>query len=158
MNRGRHDGAALVELAMLLPVMLMLAFGIAELGRALYQHTSLGKATDLGARYMSRAWEAVTDECLQGPAWSTAVATAQNLVVHGNESGVGDPVIDGLSPGDVSVALDAGAVPGGDEPACVITVTSSVAFVGVFGEHIIPFTRLGPVQLSSEREVRYLGE
>lgn len=158
MNRGFQNGAALVELAMLLPVMLMLAFGIAELGRALYQHTTLGKATDLGARYMSRAWDAVTDDCAEGPAWPASVAVAQNLVVFGNEVGTGEPLLPGLAGADVDVALAAGAVAGSDEPACVITVTSSVAFLGVFGEHIIPFTRLGPVQLSSQREVRYLGE
>ena len=158
MNKRASRGAALAELSILLPLMIMLVFGITELGRALYQRNILGKNADLAARYMARSWAAVTAECNQDSNWPTAVATARQLAVYGNEGGSGDPLLPLLTPSDFDIQVAPVVIPASGETACVITVSGSVAFQGVFGEYMVPFTRIEPVTLSAAREVRYLGE
>ncbi|MFW5330451.1 TadE family protein [Hydrogenophaga sp. ZJX-1] len=49
-----QHGVAAVELAIVLIPMLVLCFGITELGRALYQYNGLVKATRGAARYLSQ--------------------------------------------------------------------------------------------------------
>ncbi|MCM0083901.1 pilus assembly protein [Geomonas sp. Red32] len=48
-----QDGIALVEMALLLPVLLLILFGIAEFGRALYMENTLTNAAREGARLAS---------------------------------------------------------------------------------------------------------
>lgn len=54
MKPGRQKGVAVIELALILPVMLIAAFGITELGRALYQYNALVKATRDAVRYLAQ--------------------------------------------------------------------------------------------------------
>lgn len=54
LNSRRQRGAAAVEMAIILAPMLILCFGITELGRALYQYNGLVKATRGAARYLSQ--------------------------------------------------------------------------------------------------------
>jgi Flp pilus assembly protein TadG len=51
---GKQRGVVAVEMALILPVMLILVFGITELGRALYQYNSLVKATRGAVRYLAQ--------------------------------------------------------------------------------------------------------
>jgi Flp pilus assembly protein TadG len=51
---SRQKGVAAVELAFILPIMLILVFGITELGRALYQYNGLVKATRGAVRYLAQ--------------------------------------------------------------------------------------------------------
>src|SRR5437773_2637207 len=46
-------GQSLLELAAVLPLLLLIAFGATEFGRAYYQYNTLSKAIRNGARYMS---------------------------------------------------------------------------------------------------------
>jgi hypothetical protein len=48
-------GAALVEMALLTPLLLLLVFGIVDLGRALYTHVTIQEAAQEGALYGSFA-------------------------------------------------------------------------------------------------------
>lgn len=50
----RQSGVAAVEMALLLPFLLLLAFGLTELGRAVYQYNTLAKAVRDGARHLSQ--------------------------------------------------------------------------------------------------------
>lgn len=54
MHIRRQKGVAAVEMALVLIPMLILCFGITELGRALYQYNGLVKATRGAARYLSQ--------------------------------------------------------------------------------------------------------
>ena len=48
----RHQrGLVVVELAIVLPLLVLIMFATAELGRALYQYNTLTKAVESGARY-----------------------------------------------------------------------------------------------------------
>ncbi|MEZ5645222.1 MAG: pilus assembly protein [Burkholderiaceae bacterium] len=50
----RQRGVAAVEMAIIVMPMIILCFGITELGRALYQYNGLVKATRGAARYLSQ--------------------------------------------------------------------------------------------------------
>lgn len=54
MHVRKQKGVAAVELALVIGPMLILCFGITELGRALYQYNGLVKATRGAARYLSQ--------------------------------------------------------------------------------------------------------
>ena len=53
--RTEEGGAALVELALVVPLLLLLTFGIIDLGRALYVHVTIEEAAQEGALYGSFA-------------------------------------------------------------------------------------------------------
>ncbi|HYE14559.1 MAG TPA: TadE/TadG family type IV pilus assembly protein [Pyrinomonadaceae bacterium] len=93
----REDGTQLVELAIVLPVMLVMFGAVAEFGRFFYTYQTLAKATRAGARYLTTE-----------PADGSSDAKAENLVVYGNTTGTGDPVVSGLSAGNVSVERSGG--------------------------------------------------
>lgn len=87
----RMRGAAMVEFAIVVVPLLLLALGVAEFGRALYQYEALTKSTRDAARYLSMYLS--TD-----PAYP--IANAQCLAVYGNStcpSGSGTPLVDGLT-------------------------------------------------------------
>lgn len=96
---GRSErGTQLVELAIVLPVLLMLLAASAEFGRFFYTYQTLAKATRTGARYLMTETAAGTSD-----------AKAKNLVVYGNESGTGTPVVSGFTGANVRVVRSGGS-------------------------------------------------
>ena len=91
-------GAAAVEFALLLIPLLLLAFGIAEYGRALYQYNTLVKTVRDATRLLSH----------HNPADPTSYAMvleeARCLAVHGNTSCSGPALAPGLTTGMVTIA------------------------------------------------------
>ncbi|MCK0153400.1 pilus assembly protein [Alcanivorax sp. S6407] len=157
-NSARYQrGAALVEFALLLPLMVVIVFGITELGRAIYQQNTLSKSVASGARYMSRSVQSVDSDCSQGSNWAASIANAANLVAFGRQAGGVDPLLPELDASDVSFSLQQRTVTGGGN-ACVLTVTASVPFQAIFGETLIPFLDLDPIILNATVEERYHGE
>lgn len=101
-------GTQLVELAIVIPVLLMLLGAAAEFSRFFNTYSTLAKATRAGARY----------QISQPPGASDTAA--KNIVVYGNPAGTGTPVVAGLSPTQVKVTPNkAGA-------STVQTVTVSI--------------------------------
>ena len=90
-------GTQLVELAIVLPVLVVMLGAAAEFGRFFYTYQTLAKATRTGARYL-------TTETANGK----KDPTAENLVVYGNEAGTGAPVVTGLSPSQVQITRTGG--------------------------------------------------
>ena len=91
----RHErGTQLVELALVLPIMLMLFASIAEFGNFFYTYTTLDKATRGGARYL-----------VSKPFNAAQQANAASLVVYGdaNAGCSGTPILNGLTCSNVSV-------------------------------------------------------
>lgn len=156
-NPSNLSGAAMVEFALLLPLMVVIVFGITELGRAIYQQNTLSKAVASGARYMSRATQTVNADCSQGTGWGASTANAANLVAYGRQSGTGDSLLPELDAGDVSFSLEQRSVTGGGH-ACVILVSASVPFQAIFGDTLVPFLDLDPLTLNATVEERYHGE
>ena len=83
-HRTQH-GAALIELALITPLLLLLTFITTEFGRAMYEYNAVVKSTRDAVRYLS----------VQTP--GTHVTEARNLVVYGNTGGTGSPLARGLS-------------------------------------------------------------
>ena len=103
---GSENGSSMIEIAIILPILLILFAGAAELGRLFYTYTTLAKATKVGARYTSTSKEATSsDATIKGD----AIKSAQSLVVCGvpytiisgakNYDCTGlTPIVSGLSP------------------------------------------------------------
>jgi Flp pilus assembly protein TadG len=100
-NRDER-GAVLAELAIVLPIMLVMFAGVAEFGQYFYQYSTLAKATRLGARFLATAAADGSDD-----------AAAKNLVVYGNTAGTGTPIIKDLATTNVTIVWAGGvnAVP-----------------------------------------------
>jgi Flp pilus assembly protein TadG len=126
MDKRRQSGVAAVELAILLVPMLLLAFGMTELGRALYYYNQVVAATRDGARFLSFKSRG------QGE------AEARCLVVHGNPSCAGAPLVLGLTTDRVRIDY-APAVETGHGSLDMVTVT-------VEG---LPYTSLVPLAFDS---------
>lgn len=82
----KQKGVAVVEFAILLPLLLSITFALTEMGRAFYQYNTLLKAT----RDAARARSLGSDE-----------GEARCLAVYGEPAPCSDltPLVDGLTPG-----------------------------------------------------------
>jgi Flp pilus assembly protein TadG len=90
-------GAAAVELAILLPfVMLPLAFGAVEYGRAYFYYNTLAKSVRDGVRLLSQ-------NSPDDPTYAAKMDEARCLVVHGNPGCTGPTLAPGLTTDDVVV-------------------------------------------------------
>lgn len=94
-------GTQLVELAIVLPIFVLLFAATAEFGRFFYTYTTLAKATRTGARYLMSQPAVLMDE------------NAKRLVVCGNPTACADSdaVVPGLKSGNVKIDR-AGGAPG----------------------------------------------
>jgi len=90
----QEHGTQLIELAFVLPVLVLLFAGTTELGRLFYTYTTLAKATEVGARYLSRQQFVTAND-----------ATARNLVLCGNAAACSDgsAIVNGLTPGNITI-------------------------------------------------------
>jgi len=144
-------GTAVVETAIVLPVIMLLLFGLMEAGRALYQQHTLAKTVRDAARYLARvplACPATGDAN-----WATARSTAQHLAMTGQLTG-GTALVSGWTEASFTVA----------DPACLnwsgravqmITVSANVPYqdLGLLG-----YLGLGPMRLGASNQQVHIGE
>jgi Flp pilus assembly protein TadG len=90
-------GTQLVELAIVLPVLILMLGAAAEFGRFFYTYQTLAKATRAGARYLTTESAAGSND-----------PQAENLVVYGDPAGDGSPVVEGLTTGQVRITRTGG--------------------------------------------------
>ena len=95
-SAGRQRGLVVVELAIILPLIILIMFATAELGRAFYQYTTLTKAIEAGTRYYASA---VNDLTIT----TDKVLTTKNLIATASPDGSGAAVLPGFSTSDVTV-------------------------------------------------------
>ena len=115
-------GAALIELALIIPLLLLMTFITTEFGRAMYEYNAVTKSTRDAVRYLS----------VQTP--GTHVAEARNLLVYGNTAGTGSPLARGLSLANVPSGSCCTWQSAGSDPI-ITTVTvriSSYTFHSLF--------------------------
>jgi Flp pilus assembly protein TadG len=126
------SGAALVEGAIVLPIVLVLVGGVYEFGFFLYQQQLVTSGVRTAARYL-----ALTSD----PTDATNQSDARNLAVTGAVGG-GSPRVAGWSPSDISIAVNAvdnsaGTYSGGTTIQLVTVSTSVVdrtlGFLGLLG-------------------------
>ena len=123
----RQRGVAFVELAISAFVLMTIAFGITEFGRAVYQYNELAKAARDAARFLST----------RDPTDTTAKAQAKCLVVYGRPACTGTPLVPGMTLAHVSVcdALDCPADHASQGSAPVVNLVT----VSIGGANATPY-------------------
>jgi Flp pilus assembly protein TadG len=93
-RKSNEHGAYLAEVAIVLPLMLIVMAAIAEFGSYFYTYTTLSKATRGGARYISAKVYTSTER-----------TKAKNIVVCGNLNGcsAGQEILSGLTASNVEI-------------------------------------------------------
>lgn len=99
---ARMRGVVMVETAIVLPVLLVLLLGTAELGRIFYSYNTVNKIAREGARYLSGG--AFTGGVPVVDLTAQRIAATRNFVVYGNAAGSGTPVLSNLRVSDVTVS------------------------------------------------------
>ena len=105
-HNRKQKGQSLVEFALVVPFLLLVAVGTIEIGRAYFTYNTLSKAVREGARYMSGH---AYDSALEFP-------NVQNMVVYGNTGGSGSPILPGLTTGMVTITPRGGGTSLYDSP------------------------------------------
>lgn len=147
MTRTRHPvgpstrGAAAVEMALVLPVLLALMFGSVELGNYFMNEHSLVKAVRDGARFAARQNFLNYTACSGEPGGST-VSDTKNLVINGYLSG-GAAITPNISASDITIETSClasagsqtmlGIYRGRATGAQIVTVTAAVDYRSVLG-------------------------
>ena len=90
-------GVQLVELAIVLPIFVILFAATAEFARYFYEYTTLAKASRAGARYLATSAVNAAED-----------TTAKNIVVYGNSAGTGSPVLPGITTANVTITRQGG--------------------------------------------------
>ncbi|HEX8097531.1 MAG TPA: TadE/TadG family type IV pilus assembly protein [Pyrinomonadaceae bacterium] len=85
-------GVQLVELAIVLPLFMLLFAATAEFGRFFYDYTTLAKGARNGVRYLVIA-----------RADGSQDLAAKRLIVYGNTGGTGSPLVSGLTTDNVRI-------------------------------------------------------
>lgn len=136
-GRGTHSGIALIEFAICAPVLLLLMFATAEVGRLLFQYNTLSKAVRDGARYACSNASVGTTRIVN----ITAAVRDQtrNLVVTGNSAGTGTALLPGLTVINVTVA-DAGNG--------FVSVSANYTYAPMLGATLPTFGLGDPINLS----------
>ncbi|CAG4882903.1 Flp pilus assembly protein TadG [Georgfuchsia toluolica] len=122
----RQRGTAIVEFALVLPLLLLLTMITTEFGRAIYQYNTIVKSVRQATRYLS----------LQTP--TTKTTEAQNLVKFGNLTGTPSvPLVLGIDGTTVSIT-PTWQLQGSDPVINTVTITVSgykfrPLFASVFG-------------------------
>lgn len=122
------QGVQLVELAIVLPVLVLLFAAVAEFGRYFYEYTTLAKGSRVAARFLATACTNGGDDL-----------AAKNLVIYGNIAGSGSPILTGLTTSNVTITRrdsDGVAQTGG------VPTTVTVQIVNFKHTPIFDFTKL----------------
>jgi hypothetical protein len=109
--KTRQSGTAIVEFALILPLLLLLIFVVVEAGRAMYEYGVITKSVRDAARYMSLQTE------------GEKLNEGRNLVVFGNTAGSGAPVLPGLNL--AMVAAPSWSTAGSDPVITVVSIEVS---------------------------------
>lgn len=129
-------GSASVELAIALPLLLLLMLAAADVGRMLSQYNTLTQAVRGACRYVAaHAGVGSTGIVSITPDLSAAAA---NLAATGTANGAGPPLLPGLSSANVTVA-DAGNG--------LVSVSVSYTYQPLLGAALPSFGLGGPVSL-----------
>ena len=139
-------GAAIVEFAIVLSLMLLITAGIFEFGRAFQYYDALAKATRDGARYMSAAPKATIN--------SVAVSDAKNLVVAAANAANVAPA---LTTTEVVVTCTPAACADGTAPTDVeVSITGYSINIGGVMPFVSGTTSYSGVTLAPHTTMRYM--
>lgn len=124
MTKHLQRGAAIVELAFLLPLLVLMVFGITEYGRAIYSYDTLSKSARTAVRHLTQ--HGAGDDVARQEARCLAV-TGSYSTVGGTVTCNGSPLLPGLTTAmvDICDAADASLCPG--QPHVNVSTGTGVA-------------------------------
>ena len=101
----KQHGVAMVEFAIVLPLILLLIVGVTEMGRAMVRYNALTKSVRDGVRHAAAY-------ALLGSTGTVNIDAqltneVRNLVVYGNIAGTGTPILEGLNTSQIQL-VDSG--------------------------------------------------
>ena len=105
---SRQRGVAIVEFTIALPILLVLILVVAELGRVFLQYNALTRAVRDSARYVSANALNGASQTIDVSQTSAVYLEAQNLVIYGNVTNSGTPLLNGLTTSNVTINNPAG--------------------------------------------------
>ena len=92
---GRNgSGAAGVEFGLVLPLLVLLSFGVVEMGRMLWHHEIITKGVRNGVRYLTRVPVTCTSAGSGGTFSTADTDAAINLVKTGDTTSGGTPILE----------------------------------------------------------------
>lgn len=144
--KKKQKGVEAIELSIVLSLLMVLAFGVSELGRALYQYNTLAKATRDAARYLSTQGAGVgwnNAKCLaisgtmdcSGPVLAPGLTTAMVSICDQSNC---PATHQGQTTGAGSINLVSVTIGGGQGAGTAYQFVSAVPFV-------IPNINFGPI-------------
>ncbi len=102
----KQRGLAIAEMTLVLPLLLLLLLAVSEVGRILYLYNSLTQAQRDGARYLAaNAFKGSTQVIELVEATGANADRTRNLIVYGNETGSGTPLLKDLSRADITLSV-----------------------------------------------------
>lgn len=141
------SGAAGVEFALVLPLLVVLAFGAIEMGRMLWQHEIITKGVRDGTRYLTRVPVSCTAPGPGGTFSVGQVQAAENLVKSGTIT-AGTPILPAYDSATFTIEVDCrDAAALGLSGGTYLPVVRMIAevpyldyFIGVLGIGDVTFT------------------
>jgi Flp pilus assembly protein TadG len=153
----RRKGQALVEFALLLPIFVLILFGVFDLGRAVFAYNTVANAARQGARVAAVNQIVSSPDCNESKPvedpnnahWSVKTCAAESAISLG------------IRPADVTVVYSA---PPGTTLACPTTPTpTSPIHVGCIASVTVPYTftpstpiisgLVGPIVMSATSKI-----
>jgi hypothetical protein len=145
---GRNGaGAAGVEFGLVLPLLVLLSFGVVEMGRILWHHEIITKGVRNGVRYLTRVPVTCTGAGLGGTFSTADTDAAINLVKTGNTTS-GAPILEAYDSATFDIEVDcvdaAGLGLSGGTYMPLVRMTAEVPysdfFIGMLGLTDTTFT------------------
>ncbi len=139
-NRVKQRGVAAVEFTIMLPMLLLMVFVTAELGRALYQYSELTRLVRGACRYLSIT--AIPDSSSLDSSFDNGctddsdcdclgcISDTKDILIYGQVGGT-VPLLYGLSKDDVTIS--------GDSTTTRVTISVDYDWQPLFGERISGF-------------------
>ena len=134
LNGRRQRGVAMVEFVIGAPILLLLLYGVTEVGEILLQNSMLADAARNADRYL--ASNALLGSSGVVNLSAPLISAAQNLAVYGNAGGAGTPLLPDLATSEVTIASDA---------SNNISVTIAYPYESLFGGAIPLFFTTGAI-------------
>jgi TadE-like protein len=142
--RRNEDGVQLVEVAIVIPILLMMFGAVAEFGRYFYEYTTLAKAARVGARFMSQKTVKTTN--------ADWVLATKRLVVYGNTAGTGTPIMSGLAVENVDVKFEGGTY---EPPTTGVPLTVTISIINYKHQPVFDLGKLTKIStLSTSVDVK----
>ena len=157
-----RGGSAAAEMALVLPLLLVLTFGPLELGNYFMNQHTLVKAVRDGARFAARQNFTNYTSC-SGDVGEPALTNTKNVVMSGLMGGGGSIITPNIQADDIDVTTRCATVVGGQtmagiygtNPAQIVTVSATVNYRSVLS--VAGFSGIG-LTLNAASEAAVTGQ